>query len=424
MRIILIIPVLIFLFGTNLIAQVDFKRLDTRSFELYRKGDVKNLRIVADSLLSNGIDYYYLRMRLGISEYNRQSYNRAVLNLSNALKFNTGDTVARELIYNSYLYSGRKGDAGLYLRSLSDENKNYGLRSADRDLSLEFFLESSAAGYDVYLYKSDSLNYDAVKSNFSFTAGVNADFLKIFTGTFSFTNFSKTGTKYSALYTTGMDLNFNQSQFYLKLTGNFFDSWQFTGFGNFVTYTDNDIVGVGARRYYLSQRVNEYNVGFGVVKNMWRMRAMANVSFSNFGNSNQTRGEGYLMLLPRGNLNLYFTSVLRGQTDINWGNTYQASQEIGFRINKYVWLESGITKGNSFLYTASQGAIVNNSFQIPVTTLYSNIIVLPKGNFKFTITPYYLKNEIYSWNLTDYTRINKVSVNSFGISVKILYKFR
>ena len=68
----------------------------------------------------------------------------------------------------------------LYLRSLSDENKNSGLKSADRDLSLEYFVESSVAGYDVYLYKSDSLNYDAVKSNFSFTAGVNADFLKIF----------------------------------------------------------------------------------------------------------------------------------------------------------------------------------------------------------------------------------------------------
>ena len=52
------------------------KRLDTRSFELYRKGDVKNLRKAADSLLSNGIDYYYLRMRLGITEYNRQLYNR------------------------------------------------------------------------------------------------------------------------------------------------------------------------------------------------------------------------------------------------------------------------------------------------------------------------------------------------------------
>ena len=82
--------------------------------------------------------------------------------------------------------------------------------------------------------------------------------------------------------------------------------------GTLFTYTDNDIVGVGARRFYLSQKINEYNVGFGVAKNMWRMRAMADVSFSNFGNSNQTRGECYLVLLPRGNLNFILHVWFKG----------------------------------------------------------------------------------------------------------------
>ena len=162
----------------------------------------------------------------------------------------------------------------------------------------------------------------------------------------------------------------------------------------------------------------------GISKNGWKIRSGVNISLSNFINSNQLRGEGYLTWLPAGNLNLYLTSGGMYQTDYNWGKTYQINQEIGFRIIKSLWMESGIIKGNSFLYARNQGYLMNNSFLIPTTTIYSSIIILPGKQLSITITPFLSENNIYSWDLKAYKRIDKLTLQSFGGSIKLTYKNR
>ncbi len=162
--------------------------------------------------------------------------------------------------------------------------------------------------------------------------------------------------------------------------------------------------------------------GIGLSKSGWKLRGGTNVSISNFGNSQQLRGEGSLSWLPFGNLNLYLTTGGMYQSDKNWGGTYQFNQEVGFKILKWLWMESGFGKGNSFLYTRYEGSLMNNSFLIPATSVYSNIIVLPGNRFSITLTPFFAKNEIYSWDLTNYTRTDKQIINSFGGSLKLIYK--
>jgi hypothetical protein len=87
-------------------------------------------------------------------------------------------------------------------------------------------------------------------------------------------------------------------------------------------------------------------------------------------------------------------------------------------------MESGIIKGNSFLYARNQGYLMNNSFLIPTTTIYSNIIILPGKQLSITITPFLSENNIYSWDLKAYKRIDKLTLQSFGSSIKITYKNR
>lgn len=111
-------------FSANLSAQTDFNTLDKKSYDYYIKGDYKNLKKTADSMFSQGIDYYYLRMRLGILAYNKQQYSDALRHFTKALEFNSSDTISREYIYSSYLFSGRKADANLYLESIPRDNKN------------------------------------------------------------------------------------------------------------------------------------------------------------------------------------------------------------------------------------------------------------------------------------------------------------
>ena len=144
-------------------------------------------------------------------------------------------------------------------------------------------------------------------------------------------------------------------------------------------------------------------------------------SLSNFENSNQVRGEGYITFLPYSNLNLYFTSGGMFQTDRDWGETFQVNEEVGIKIARSVWLETGLVVGNSFLYSRNMGYLMNNSFMIPSTTVYCNLIVTTWKNLALNISPFYSKNNNYSWNLNSLSRTGELNPNSFGIAFKITY---
>lgn len=422
MRILLIITAFLLAFSLKLSSQSDFKTLDKQSYDYFKKGDFKNLKKTADTLLSNGMDYYYLRMRLGVLAYNKQLYSSASIDFAKAIEFNSLDTVSRELIYNAYLYSGRKADADLYLESIPLKKRNNTLNKTVKPVSSEFYVSSSVGVYDEVLYETNSLYYEAIKNSMSVNAGFETYFLNRFKGTIAYTNFRKTGTVYSQSSSSGQDLNFSQNQLYGKLTGFVFPGWEFSIFSHLTFYSETTLAGAPGRISSVNQIKSEYLAGAGISKNGWKIRGGANISFSNFSNSTQIRGEGYFIWLPSGNLNLYLTTGWMGQTDNNWGGTYQASQEVGFKILKSIWMEYGLVMGNSFLYARNQGYMLNDSFQIPATTIYGNIIILTMNNLRLVITPYYIENQIYSWDLNSYARTNKLNINSFGGSIKLSYK--
>jgi hypothetical protein len=424
MRILLILSVILLLMSATLSAQNDFLKLDKKSYDFFIRGDFENLRKTADTMFSKGIDYYYLRMRLGVLSFNKQLYQGSFDNFSKALEFNSSDTLPREYIFYSYLYSGRISDAYLYLRSVPASGKTHLLSSINMPVLSDIFTGSTASGYDIHLYKTNSLYYEAIKSSYSFNAGFESYFAGRFKGTFAITNYRKAERVYSATNNAGKDLNFSQNQVYIRLTGYLFPGWEFSGFSHVAFLKDETSPAQTGMGSSSSLSRTEYDWGMGISKNGWRIRTGVNLSISNFSNSNQIRGEGYLVYLPYGNLNLYFTSGGMYQNDMNWGGTYQINQEAGFRISRSLWIESGIIVGNSFLYARYQGYAMNNSFQIPGTTIYGNIIIMAGSKFSLTLAPFYAINESYTWNLNTYTKTNKLNLSSFGGLIKLAYKKR
>lgn len=422
MRIVLNLIILLLAFSATLSAQNDFASFDRQAYDYYIKGDYKNLKTITSNILKQGIDYYYLRMRIGLLSYNKQRYPVAVKHLGKALEFNSLDTISREYIYCSYLYSGRKADAGLFLESIPPDNRNLTLRSVHKPGLSEIYFGTSAAGYDVILYTFNKLNYEAIKYSYGIQAGFESYLSSRFKGTVAFTNYNKSGTLYSPANPAGGDLNFTQNQIYARLTGYVFTGWEILAFGNIVFYKDDLTSGQMGNSTTL--RVTEYLGGAGITKIGWKIRTGVNMSFSNFSNSSQIRGEGYLTWLPAGNLNFYLTSGGMYQNDRVWGSTYQINQEIGLKVIKTLWVEAGIVQGNSFLYSRNQGYTINNSFQVPATTIYSNLIILPWKHLSLTLSPYFTENNTYSWDLNASVRTAKLNLSSFGSAVRLTYKFR
>lgn len=420
MRIVLVIIVLTTL-SAGIRAQNDFKVLDQKTYEFFNKGDYRNLKKTADLLLAEGTDYYYLRMRMGITAFNKGLYSGASEHLRRALELNSLDTVSTEYIYYSYLLSGRNHDAFLYLKTIPQSRKNSALRSISQPVLSDLFVGATITGFDLYTYKKNNLYYEAPKNLITVSAGFEADFLDRYKATLMYTNLRKNETLYTAIDSTGKNLSFEQNQVYAKLTSYFFPGWELTGFTHWAFFKET--IPIVRPRFVgeTSLAKTEYNSGIGLSKNGWKIRAGLSISASNFSNSNQVRGEFNLTYLPYGNLNLYLTSGVMYQTDINWGNTYQFSEEAGFRITRSLWLESGIVTGNSFLYARNQGSIMNNSFLIPSVTFYGSIIICPSKKYMISISPYFSKNQNYSWNLNEYTRSNELQPRSFGVTIKLTY---
>lgn len=84
--------------------------VETMSYDLYQKSDWKNLSVFCEKAISSGFDYFYLRMRAGISYYEQKQYRAAIPHFKKALEFDVTET-AKEYLYFSYLFSGRPEEA-------------------------------------------------------------------------------------------------------------------------------------------------------------------------------------------------------------------------------------------------------------------------------------------------------------------------
>lgn len=403
-------------------SQTDFISLDKQSYDYYLKGDYKNLKQTAKKQFELGMDYYYLRMRLGILAYNNQRYASAYMHFQKALTFNNSDTIIREYIYYSYLFAGRKADANIYLESTNYNQKNMHLKSLESGGFSNFYSGLNYTTNDATLYTSNPLTYEAIENSLSVYAGFETYFNSKTKLNLGYTNFRKTGTFYSSTNTTGEYRTFKQNQVYGKLGILTYPGFEFFGYGHIAFYTKESAQTTFGGRRSSAQIFTESTFGLGLTKNLWKLRFSGNSSFSKFGGSNQLRGEASITYLPFGNLNLYTTTSGMYQNDKNWGATYLFSQDIGVKAFKYLWIEAGVMSGNSFLYSRNQGATINNSFLIPALSVYGNAIVMLGNHFSITLTPSFSKNTLYSWDTTNYTQSNKVNSNSTGFSFTLTYK--
>lgn len=105
-------------------APLTFKYVDSTTYNLYLSADWKDLVKVGKNALKNGIDYYYLQMRIAYAYYALGKYRQAVRYYKNALGHNGFDPVANEYLYYAYKFGGRAHDALRQTRTLTASQKS------------------------------------------------------------------------------------------------------------------------------------------------------------------------------------------------------------------------------------------------------------------------------------------------------------
>ena len=110
---------LLFISFSSTAQQLTYRTADTITYSQFIKKHYHELKIIGKIALQQKIDFYYLRMRLGIAYYEQKNYEKALLHFEKAIAMNPADTTAQEYLYYTYLFSGRQEDAGTFASKLS-----------------------------------------------------------------------------------------------------------------------------------------------------------------------------------------------------------------------------------------------------------------------------------------------------------------
>lgn len=85
---------------------LNFKTVDQQSYQLYIDKDWDKLIEIGKEALKQDIDYYFLRMRIGIAYFEKKNFRKAIKHFRHAASASQDDAIVVEYLYYSYLNIG------------------------------------------------------------------------------------------------------------------------------------------------------------------------------------------------------------------------------------------------------------------------------------------------------------------------------
>jgi len=91
--------------------KINYKIVDSVTYADYTSGKWEKVVINGEQAIDHKIDYFYLRMRMGIANFNLGNYYNAASDFEKALKFNSTDQTAEVYLYDTYNILGKNTKA-------------------------------------------------------------------------------------------------------------------------------------------------------------------------------------------------------------------------------------------------------------------------------------------------------------------------
>ncbi len=425
--------------GSSAQEKISFADLDAKTFQLYEGSEWKELSKLGQKGLDTGIDYYYLRMRLGIAKFNLKRYQSASTHFKKALEFNESDPLALEYLYYSLLWSGRQQEARLLVMDMPRATR---VKIGDPGNSslTGVFVEGgmvAMSGLDTLIsYQPEGPMVDHyLLKNYSYVAG-GLDFnfderfaLKVGINQMKFSALQEV----SLMTQVGMqvfDFEHDNSQtgFYLGGEWTLNPNW-YLGFAghlikgdyNSMDYISNAMMGQSQfNRIWFNYQ--DY-VLEGSVKHRFRT-VLAGFSASYFDLGDQPGVQTGLDLTwyPFGNLNLYLQAhsdrIMPLNTDEEEG-TWVWQGLAGAKILPRLWIEAHAGAGQMAGWSEKSAYIVYNN-QDPILLRSGLNLIVPDIVKGLSLTfRYQLQQREHSWDIYDLgdelsgTETEKYLSNSF-----------
>lgn len=407
-KFIALLPLLVFLafhaIGQN---QADILKVDTVTYALWQKGDWKNLIKVGKQALNSSIDFYYLRVRMGIAYYETKNYHAAIYHLEKAYQISQQESYLKEYLYYSYLFAGRSMESriiystadSLLKKRIGYKKKNfideisleYGHRIVVDDKAIENFPTDYTAPNDGFQEITRSLN--------TFNIGLRHIVFRKFSLNHAYTNIQKESFKHLLVNGTIEEIDNSKTsinQYYLSGNSRVGKSLNLLYGIHFlnIRYPVEIPYFSQGNIFTTTETISQTDlVGFmSFYKDLKYFTLGASGSFANLNSAVQAQGDLSLALYPLGNLNLYAVSTASFQRELYSNRKYNDelifNQLIGLKTLNFLWFEGHITFGNLSNFVTNDGASVFNGIGIIKQNFGGRAIVLinPKLNFKISYT--------------------------------------
>lgn len=119
MRIRIIAVIFFVISGLHAQESLDFYEVDSLSYIHYQNKEYAKLKTLGNDAIREGIDFFYLRLRLGIVYYERRNYEKALIHFRRAYEMNPADTLNAEYYYYALINTLREAEALDLLKNLS-----------------------------------------------------------------------------------------------------------------------------------------------------------------------------------------------------------------------------------------------------------------------------------------------------------------
>jgi hypothetical protein len=367
----------------------DFQKIDSLTYALYEQGEWAALIKTGLKALNEGVDYYYLRMRIGLAYFYREQYRPAALHFRWALQLNEDDPYSRDYLRSSLEWGEMEVEAAWLSKKLpvSDSVVNplknlsvfYGIAfSGNMDAIDELNLDG---GSNIYGEVTGNGNMAYFHAGTTFAP---LKHLRWFAG---YTNLMV--DKQQRIITDGKDtldhqFKLRQHLFAARLPIRIGEQLQLIPSFDMITGTETPLLvsfDTLTFAYQWDEKSFTYNnhiLGLKIFKDWPLLSLGAAVGKSNFHSSDQWQASLITGIYPTGNLNLYAFSTVSFLLENEKVNLH-FKQTAGAKAFPWLWLQGSTHFGYLKNAHDESSLLVFNTFgQVESRTTASAMFLISK----------------------------------------------
>lgn len=349
---------------------ISFASIDKWSYIAYTQNNLKETNRISKAAFDHDIDYYYLRMRVGIVNYNHQRFSNAINHFEKALSFNSADTLALEYLYYCHVNMGNKIAANSIAKEFPEHKR------VQLNLGKPVFVEYAfmAGSYlfnntiDEQIKETEKLPAmpyyrDLNKNLTSSSFGLIHNLSRTITYTHSFTKLNANQYMHPFIISNNyFQTSIAQKQYYGRFYVHLSDQLSIQA-GIHLLATTYDVYSLNSKTYELTKTKKDTAsklLFYGVRYKLNNLELFAFNGFSNFNKNKQVQVNAGGLIYPLGTRTFFSETELTGI--FSDSALYSIKQTLGVKIPRTgIWLSGTLSAGKKNNYSDMNGSVIYNN---------------------------------------------------------------